>query len=59
MVIFYGLSRAGRFYGLLYPLGAILGMTFLLNAARCIHGLGTIHWRGARYRRGGKAAGEC
>ncbi len=55
MAVFYGLSRAGWQYGLLYPLGAVLGTAFLLNAARCMHGLGIIHWRGTAYRNGGRS----
>lgn len=59
MLLFYGLNRVGFVYGLMYPLGALLGFGMLLNALRCFSGWGDITWRGTTYRLGAnKATGE-
>ncbi|MCG8404731.1 MAG: glycosyltransferase [Phycisphaerales bacterium] len=52
MFIFYALSRIYFLYGLLYPVGALLGLGFLLNAIACVMGRGAITWRGTTYRDG-------
>lgn len=52
MFIFYALSRIHFLYGLLYPIGALLGFGFLCNAIICVMGRGVITWRGTTYRDG-------
>ncbi|MBX3394796.1 MAG: glycosyltransferase [Phycisphaerae bacterium] len=52
MALFYSISRVRFFYGLVYPIGALLSMGTLLNAIRCASGMGEIRWRGTTYRDG-------
>jgi cellulose synthase/poly-beta-1,6-N-acetylglucosamine synthase-like glycosyltransferase len=49
-VRFYGMSRSGTWYGLLYPVGAAIGFAALLNAVRRVGGRGKITWRGTTYQ---------
>jgi glycosyltransferase involved in cell wall biosynthesis len=49
-VRFYGMSRSGALYGLLYPVGAAIGFGALLNAIRRVGGRGKITWRGTTYQ---------
>ena len=50
MVRFYALSRLHPLYGLLYPLGALIGLGALLNAIRRVGGRRSITWRGTTYQ---------
>jgi len=47
---FYAVSRAGGMYGLLYPIGALIGCGALLNAMRRVGGKSSITWRGTTYQ---------
>lgn len=49
MLRFYGLNRLNPAYGLLYPLGAAIGLWTLIGAIRRIGGR-AITWRGTTYR---------
>ncbi len=50
MVRFYALSQSGSLYGLMYPLGAMIGLGVLVNAMRRVGGRKTVTWRGTTYR---------
>ena len=50
MVRFYRLSHSSPLYGLLYPIGAAIGLGALVNAMRRLRGRGTTNWRGTVYR---------
>ncbi|MFH1420229.1 MAG: glycosyltransferase family 2 protein [Planctomycetota bacterium] len=50
MVRFYALSQSGSLYGLMYPLGAIVGLGVLANAMRRVGGRKSVTWRGTTYR---------
>ena len=52
MVRFYALSRLPPAYGLLYPLGAVIGFGALINAIRRVSGRRSITWRGTTYQGG-------
>lgn len=52
MVAFYAMNRVPFYYGLVYPLGAMVGLGTLINATLCAGGRGTITWRGTTYRNG-------
>jgi cellulose synthase/poly-beta-1,6-N-acetylglucosamine synthase-like glycosyltransferase len=52
MAAFYAINRVPFFYGLIYPLGAVVGLGTLANAMRFAGGRGAITWRGTTYRNG-------
>ncbi len=52
MAAFYAINRVPFFYGLLYPLGAAVGLGTLISAMLCAVGLGAFTWRGTTYRNG-------
>ncbi len=52
MLRFYALNRSHPLYGLLYPIGAIIGLAALINATLRIGGRRTVTWRGTTYRDG-------
>ena len=52
MAAFYAINRVPFFYGLLYPLGAAVGLGTLSSAMLCAGGRGAITWRGTTYRNG-------
>ncbi len=47
---FYTLTRSSPFYGVLYPLGAAIGLGTLINALWRVVGKGAITWRGTTYQ---------
>lgn len=47
---FYALSRLPPWYGLLYPIGAVVGFGALVNAMRRVGGRRSITWRGTSYQ---------
>jgi membrane-associated protease RseP (regulator of RpoE activity) len=49
MMRFYGLNHSRPMYGLLYPLGAAVGLGALVNAIRRLRGRTNITWRGTTY----------
>jgi cellulose synthase/poly-beta-1,6-N-acetylglucosamine synthase-like glycosyltransferase len=49
MMRFYGLNHSRPLYGLLYPLGAAVGLGALFNAIRRLRGRAKITWRGTTY----------
>jgi hypothetical protein len=46
---FYRLSKTSPWYGLLYPLGALVGLGALINAMWRLRRKSTITWRGTTY----------
>lgn len=52
MTFFYGLNRIHWVYGVIYPLGALMGLGLLLNGVYCALGRGSIDWRGTTTRGG-------
>lgn len=50
MLRFYALSRSSPLFGLLYPLGALVAVAALFNAARRLRGRAVTAWRGTVYR---------
>lgn len=50
MMVFYRLSRVNPLYGLIYPIGGLVALGTLINAARCVAAGGSFHWRGTQYR---------
>jgi cellulose synthase/poly-beta-1,6-N-acetylglucosamine synthase-like glycosyltransferase len=49
MLRFYRLNHAPALYGLLYPIGAVIGLGALANAIRRLRQRATITWRGTTY----------
>ena len=52
MAVFYSINCVPFFYGLLYPLGAVVGLGTMMSAMMCAGGRGAITWRGTTYRNG-------
>ena len=52
MVAFYRLSSVPMRFGLMYPIGAWVGLGTLINAFYCAVGGGRVRWRGTTYRDG-------
>ena len=49
MLRFYALNHTPALYGLLYPIGAAVGLGALFNAIRRLKSRATITWRGTTY----------
>src|ERR1043166_8041834 len=49
MFRFYALNHSRAIYGLLYPIGALVGLGALANAVRRLRHRATITWRGTTY----------
>ncbi len=58
MVRFYALSHSSPLYGLLYPVGAAVGLGALINAIRRVGGREKVTWRGTTYRGGQVTSGS-
>ncbi len=52
MLRFYAMNRSHPLYGLLYPIGAAIGLAVLVNATLRIGGRRSVTWRGTTYRDG-------
>lgn len=52
MLRFYKLNRLNPLYGLLYPIGAAVGLYALFKAMRRLGGRTAVTWRGTTYRGG-------
>lgn len=52
MSVFYRLGRVPMAYGIVYPIGALVALAALINAAKCAAAGGSFTWRGTIYRNG-------